>query len=328
MCKKNPHLNQSEVVEQLPAACADEAVAVAFMEQQRWGDSPCCPHCGCTDVYRMTDRATGQRNARFLWKCRTKPCAKMFSFRTGTVYAESLIPAHKWCRAFWESATCKNGISALELTRKIQITYKSALFMLHRIRHAMQDNHAELPKLTDNVEADETYCGGRHRRRNNETKSPFGKKFSGKGTKKIPVAAVIQRGGKVRARVIANVDSGNVRQHLLNNVDTSARVMTDQERAYASIGKIFTGGHQTVNHGKKEYVRGDVHTNTAENFFSRVKRSLNGTFHAVSPEHLHRYVAQWEFLHNSRELCDGERVVALMRKADGKRLMYRDPTAA
>jgi len=321
--KPRHHLSQSEIVEQLPVACADEAAAVAFLEEQRWGDSPCCPHCGCTDVYRMTDRKTGQRNKRFLWKCRTKPCAKMFTFRTGTVYAESLIPAHKWCRALWECASAKNGCSALEMSRRLQITYRSALFLLHRIRHAMQPD-GEQPQLCGVVEADEVYIGGKPRHRGTAEK-PINKR--GRGTSKQPVAACLQRGGEVRTRIIPTVNAANIHGMLRDYVAPSARIMTDKEGSYVGIGKHFVS-HESVDHGRREYARGDVTTNTIEGFFARVRRGLNGVYHSVSREHLHRYMSHFEFAHNTRHMNDGERTLELIRRTEGKRLMYRDPKAA
>ncbi|MEX2217514.1 MAG: transposase [Phycisphaerales bacterium] len=167
--RTRPELAQTELVEELPAACASEAAAAEFLERRRWGDCPGCPHCGSANVYQMRDRKTGERSKRFLWKCREtkgtpeQRCGKMFTVRTNTVYAESLIPLRKWCRALWETATAKNGCSALELSRRLQVTYKTALFMLHRIRHAMADGEATPPKLTGTIEADEMYWGGRAR---------------------------------------------------------------------------------------------------------------------------------------------------------------------
>jgi len=312
---KKPELAQSNIIEELPIACSCESAAVEFLEDKRWGECEYCPKCGCTDVYQMKNR-TGERNARYLWRCRD--CAKQYTVRTGTIYEESHIPLHKWCRAYWESCACKNGISALELSRKIQVSYKTALFMMHRIRWAMAEDFTKPSKLTGTVEADETYVGGKPRYK--------GKNKRGRGTKKQPVAAVVQRGGSVRTRVIPTVNAINVKAIVRDNVDSSARVMTDQEVSYRGLDSEFTS-HESVNHGAREYVRGDVHTNTIEGFFSRVKRGLNGTYHAVSREHLHRYLAQFEFAYNTRHMTDGERVLALLDAGRGKRLKYDDSIA-
>lgn len=224
------------------------------------------------------------------------------------------MPLHKWCRAYWEACACKNGVSALELSRKIQVSNKTALFMMHRIRWAMAEDHTTPPKMTGTVEADETYVGGKPRYR--------GTSKRGRGTSKQPVAAVVQRGGSVRTRIIPTVNSANVKGIVRDNVDRSARVVTDQERGYRGLGPEFAA-HDSVNHGAREYVRGDVHTNTIEGFFSRVKRGLNGTYHAVSREHLHRYLSQFEFAYNTRDLNDGDRVIELLTRSVGKRLAYR-----
>jgi len=183
----------------------------------------------------------------------------------------------------------------------------------------MADNHTTPPKLTGVIEADETYVGGKPRNKGNNKR--------GRGTKKQPVFAALQRGGDVRTRVIASVSGANVREALRDLVDRSAKVNTDQEASYTGIGSYFAGGHETVNHAKKEYARGDVTTNGVEGFFARVKRGINGVFHNVSKEHLPKYMSHFEFLHNTRTMNDGDRVVALIRKADGKRLTYRDSVA-
>lgn len=317
MSKRRPELDQSTVIDELPAACATEAAAVEFMEAKRWGGTPCCVHCGSVAVYKMTDRKTGERNHRYLWRCRD--CAKQYTVRVGTIFEESLIPLHKWCRAFWEAASCKNGVSARELERKLQISYKSALFMMHRIRFAMADDFTTPPKLDGVIEADETYVGGKPRFKGNNKR--------GRGTKKQPVAAVLQRGGKVRTRVIPVVNAENVKGFVRENVASSARIMTDKESAYKGIGAEFAS-HEAVDHGAREYARGDVSTNGVEGFFARVKRGLKGTYHAVSREHLHRYMSHFEFSHNTRKLNDGERVVELITRADGKRLRYKVGGAA
>lgn len=312
MSKRRPELEQSEVVDELPAACANEAAAVEFVENKRWGDCPCCVHCGSVAVYKMTDRKTGERNKRFLWRCRD--CSKQYTVRVGTIFNESLIPLHKWCRAFWEAASCKNGVSAREMERKLQVTYKTALFMMHRIRHAMAEDFTNPPKMDGVVEADETYVGGKPRYKGNSKR--------GRGTKKQPVAAILQRGGNVRTRIVPIVNADNVKKFVRENVAPSARIMTDQEGSYKGLAPEFAA-HESVNHGAGEYVRGDVTTNGIEGFFARVKRGLKGTYHSVSREHLHRYMSHFEFSHNTRKLNDGERVLALIAKAEGKRLRYK-----
>jgi transposase-like protein len=317
--KNRPELEQTATIEELPEACASEAAGVAFFERKRWGDCPCCPECGDTDVYQMKDRKTGERNKDFRWRCRG--CGKLYSVRTGMIFAESLVPMHKWARALWEMATCKNGISALELSRKIQTTYKTAHFMLNRLRHAMAQDFSKPPKLVGTVEADETYWGGRprHRRKGITGNHP--------GKPKTPVFAAVERGGQVRARVLANVTAANLRDALVECVDPGARLLTDDLNLYWAAGKPFAK-HDRVKHTLKEYVNESdptIHTNTIESFFARVKRKLHGTHHAVSKKHLHRYISEAAFLYNTRGMNDGDRVVALLKQTDGKRMRYKEP---
>lgn len=299
-------------IQQLPRACADEYYAVLFMEAQRWEGKPGCPSCGDMDVYQMTDSKTGKRQANYRWRCRG--CKGQFTVRTGTVFEDSKIPLRHWCFAYWRAATSKKGVSALEIHRQTGVSYKSALFMLHRIRFGMTDSAT--PPLTGTVEVDETYVGGKPRYK--------GKKLGPTGTK-TPVVALVQRGGHVKTQIVANVTAKTVKQVILEGVSPSARLMTDESRVYKTIGKSLEGGHEVVNHSRLEYARGDATTNTVEGFFSIVKRGLNGIYHSVSKEHLHRYMAEFEFRYNRRELEDGERIRAAIQQSEGKRLMYREP---
>lgn len=324
--KPKTQLAQSEIVEALPVACASEAAAVEFFEKQRWGESPTCPECESANVYQMKDRQTGERNKDYRWRCRE--CGRLYSVRTGMIFEESLIPLHKWALACWEASSAKNGVSALEISRKIQVSYKSALFMMHRIRHAMADDPTTPPKLKGTIEADETYVGGRTRNRN-LTKRGVGGRGPGVSPTagKTPVFAVVERGGEVRARVMPRVTSANIMQALTESAEFSATLNTDEAKPYHRVGKPFAA-HSRVNHSEREYVGRDnpaASTNTIESFFARVKRGLNGTFHAVSVEHLHRYIDGFAFLYNTRELNDGERTLRLIQKSEGRRLVYKEP---
>src|SRR3984957_19306700 len=161
MNKKRHNLSKSTVIEDIPLACSDETAAVEFFEFQRWGDTPCCVKCGSVDVYQMKDAATGERNKRFLWRCRD--CKEQYTVRIGTVYEESRLPMKHWAYAFWRGATSKKGVSALEIQRHCQISYKSALFLMNRIRFAMAPDMPTAEPLTGIVEVDETYVGGKPR---------------------------------------------------------------------------------------------------------------------------------------------------------------------
>ena len=262
--------HKSAVLEAIPAACADEAAAAEFIEGLRWGDEPACPRCGDVDVSQMRDRE-GNRNARFLWRC--QGCKKQFTVRIGTIFEDSRIPLRIWCHAFWRACSSKKGVSALQISRETGVSYKSALFLMHRIRFAMSEGPGPA-KLNGIVEADETYVGGKPRYRQ--------KGMPGRKTDKTPVFAAVERGGRVRARPLDRVTAKTVGSALHEFVDRSAEVHTDEASVYRWMDKPWPGGHETVNHSAGEYARGDVTTNSVEGFFSLLKRGVYGTFHSVS----------------------------------------------
>jgi transposase-like protein len=312
---QNRSTKNDPTLEAIPLACADEKAAVEFMEGQRWGEHPACPRCGSLNVYQMRDSKTGERQADYRWRCREKHPSQQFTVRTGTVFEDSRAELRHWCFAFWRASTSKKGVSALEIHRQTGLSYKSALFMLHRIRFAMSDS--VIGPLGGEVEVDETYVGGKPRYK--------GVSKRGRGTKKQCVLAMVERGGRVKTRPIANVTGKTLKDAIREDVHPSARIITDENSAYTGIGSEFAGGHQTVCHSAREYVRGDVHSNTIEGFFSTVKRGINGIYHAVSKEHLHRYMAEFEFRYNNRNLEDGERLSLAIRASDGKRLLAKSP---
>ena len=309
---QNRSTKNDPVLTDLPAACADEASAVKFMEKQRWGDSPCCPLCGSVAVYQMKDSKTGERQANFRWRCRD--CKQQYSVRKSTVFEDSRIELRHWCFTFWRASTSKKGVAALELHRQTGLSYKSCLFMLARIRFAMADS--VVGPLSGDVEVDETYVGGKPR-------NP-GVSKRGRGTKKQCVLVMVERGGKVKTKPIANVTAKTLQGAIRDNIASSSTIYTDENSAYKGIGNEYAGGHHTTTHSKREYVRGDVHSNTIEGFFSIVKRGIDGIYHAVSKEHLHRYLSEYEFRYNHRELEDGARVAAAIKASEGKRLTYRE----
>jgi transposase-like protein len=318
--------DKSEIVAKLPRACSDEAAAVEFIEQQRWGDTPCCHHCGSVDVYKMTDAKTGQRNKRFLWRCHD--CKEQFTVRIGSVLEDSRIPMRHWCYAFWAACSSKKGVSALQIKRQTGLSYKSALFLMHRIRFAMAP--VDGPKLDGTVEADETFIIGKPRYRVPHSPIPrqpgtVETNYERRHRLQKTVFAAVQRNGQARVRVIPNVTSDNLRKAVLEHIDTSARLMTDEHWGYKSVGKEFTGGHDVIAHKNNIYARGDVTTNTVEGFFAILKRGINGVYHNVSAKHLQRYLDEFEFRYNSRDIDDGARTVKAIRMAQGKRLTYREP---
>jgi transposase-like protein len=307
--------NTSPILSALRAATQSETAAVEFLEHQRWGSAPACPRCGDADVYQMKS-VDGGRNKDCRWRC--NGCKQMFTVRTGTIFEESRLPLRVWVYAFWKACSSKKGISALQLSREMEITHKSALFVLRRIRHGLGYDQNHDPKhLTGTVEVDETYIGGKPRNRTPGGQGP---------RDKAPVVAMVQRGGDVRFQHMERVTADRLTEAIAANASITARLMTDEHAGYAHVGRAFVGGHHTTTHSRREYVRAgtDIHSNTAESVFSLLKRGVMGTFHSVSKKHLPNYLNEFEFRWNTRKMEDGQRVSKAIRRVDGKRLTYRE----
>jgi transposase-like protein len=295
-----------EIAERFP----DSLSAAEFLESIRWPNGPVCPHCQNAEKHYKLPNKT-----RRLWKC--AKCRKQFTVTVGTIFESSHVPLHKWLWAFYLICSSKKGISAHQLHRALKVTYKTAWFMGHRIRYAMQQPPFT-SRLAGVVEVDETYVGGKERNRKRQDRQ----KRTGRGTGKTPVVTLVERGGSVRSERIANVTGQELKGAIRRHVDPSSRIVTDSFKSYAGIGKEFAS-HETVNHALDEWVRGDVHTNTAENFFSILKRGIDGVYHHVSEAHLPRYLAEFDFRYNARKMTDSERTVAALMGAEGKRLTYQ-----
>ncbi|MBI2304719.1 MAG: IS1595 family transposase [Chloroflexi bacterium] len=302
---------------------SDEGEAYRFLESIRWPDGQVCPHCGSIGhAYFLNPKGgmritrTGKTSARRVWKC--GDCRKQFSVLIGTIFEGSHIPLFKWLLAFHMLASAKNGIAAYELHRTLHISGESAWFMAHRIRYALEAEQL-FGTLTGTVEADETYFGGEAK---NMHKADRERRIRGRGPSgKTPVVSLVERGGRVRSQVVADVSGKTLGAVLRQRADTSAVLMTDTAGAYGEVGREFAS-HQTVNHSAGEYVHGDVHTNTAEGYFSQLKRSIDGTHHHVSEHHLHRYLSEFDFRYNTRKMRDGERMIKAIEQTTGKRLEY------
>jgi transposase-like protein len=285
------------------------------IERLLWPAGPVCPHCGA--VENLT-RLNGEKHRAGLFQCNN--CHEQFTVTVGTIFEDSHIPLRKWLMAFALLCSAKKGISALQLQRELDIgSYRTAWFMAHRIREAMK-REPLAGLLRGTVEVDETYVGGKPRP---EAGAPKAKR--GRGTKKIPVVALVERNGRVRAHKIERVDGVTLKGAIRANVDRKARIMTDEWAAYSGIGPEFAGGHQTVNHGSGEYARGDVFTNTAESYFALLKRGVIGSFHHVSKEHLDCYCDEFSFRWNHRSATDSDRTAIALRQSRGKRLTYKTP---
>lgn len=283
-------------------------------ERIRWPNGPVCPHCGSVDALKLQ----GKAHRLGLYKCHG--CEGQFTATINTIMEDSHLPIRTWMMAFAILCSSKKGVSALQLQRQLGLgSYRSAWHMAHRIRHAMsKEPLAGL--LSGTVEVDETYVGGKPRKQHGQPKAK-----RGRGTKKVPVVALVERGGRVRAHKIEHVNAKTLKGAILENVDRSSAIMTDEWRSYHGIGKEFAGGHHVVNHGRGEYVRGDASTNEAEAFFALLKRGIVGSFHHVSKKHLDRYCDEFSFRWNHRKTTDSERTVEAIKGAEGKRLMYREP---
>jgi hypothetical protein len=255
-------------------------------------------------------------------------CQKPFSVTVGTVFERSHIPLHKWVYATHLLTTGKKGTSSHQIHRMLGITYKSAWFMTHRIREAMREAGLEpLGGAGKIVEADETYFGRTAKPMPLKKKrySPYTKKgWKGKG-KTRPIIALVERGGNVRTFHVAHADKDTVGGIVAANIDRESRLHTDESPIYPEAGKQFAA-HETVKHSRKEYVRGDVHTNSAEGYFSIFKRGMRGVYQHCSEKHLHRYLAEYDFRYNHRAKLgveDAQRASLALQGASGKRLTYR-----
>ena len=314
---------------QLADRVQTEADAYKYLEALRWNGEPVCPHCGAAEPYFLNPEngssrrtRTGSESQRRVWKCRA--CRKQFSVLTGTIFHGTKIPVRTWVFVVFEMASSKNGVAAREIERKYNLTPKSAWFMMHRIREAMK-REPMAGLLTGRVVVDETYIGGKPRNRHGGTR-PGRPSKRGLGTDKTPVVALVARDtGEVVTKVMPNVTGKNLAKAIRGEVEPERVILhTDESINYWQAARIVKE-HQSVNHSKGEFARGDVSTNQAENFFSQLKRSIDGTHHHVSVDHLPRYLAEFAFRYTYRKEPDTERMARLVRRVSGRRLSYREP---
>lgn len=295
-----------------------EAEAREYIERLLWPDGkPICRHCGSANAYKMQGKSCRPG------LCRCRDCKKQFTVTVGTIFEDTHIKLSLWVKAIHLLCSSKKGMSALQLQRNLGIgSYRTAWFMSHRIRWAMRCEPLA-GMLTEKVEADETYVGGKPRK--------------GEGPKpKAPVMVLVESrpGGRAHAAPIANTDAKTFRAMLVSAVQQSASIITDEHGAYPLATASFAG-HYTVNHSAGEYSTKrfnpdnktveTITTNTAESYFSLLKRGIIGTFHKVSKKHLFRYCDEFSFRWNGRTQTDVERRESAIKAVDGKRLMYRQP---
>ncbi len=302
----------------------NDAEARTYFEKLRWTNGPECPHCKSHNVTRME----GKKHRVGAFQCNDGNCRQQFTVTVGTVLERSKVSIVNWIMAFHLICSSKKGFSALQLQRELGLgSYKTAWFMLHRIRLAMQEGQLHEPQLSGIVEVDETYVGGKPR-------PGSGPAQRGRGTDKTPVMVLVERDGTARSMPVERVDHQTLCGEVHRHVEQSSTIMTDEWRSYNGLGAVYGGGHHTTNHRSRQYSRYDadrdmhVNTNTAESFFSLVKRGHYGVYHQMSKKHLHLYCTEFEFRWNRRKCSDHARMEDAIKGISGKRLYYETPANA
>jgi transposase-like protein len=308
---------------QLAQRFSTEEAAREYVEKLRWPDGPVCPKCGeVNNAYRLVPQESKKdKHVRpGVWKC--GGCREQFTVTVGTIFEDSHIPLSKWLLAYHLLCSSKKGMSAHQLHRMLKVTYRSAWFMAHRIRYTMTQEPLS-SKLGGIVEIDETYIGGKLRipRRRRD-----GEKRPSVVSNKAAVVSVLQRDGRVQSRHIQRVTAENLKPIVEQMVAEDAHVITDS--ANVLVGALRNHKHDQVNHFVKEYARYEdgvcITTNGVEGFFGLLKRGINGVYHHVGQQHLHRYLAEFDYRYNSRKDTDSMRTVQALKSVTGKRLMLRD----
>ncbi|HET6247356.1 MAG TPA: IS1595 family transposase [Tepidisphaeraceae bacterium] len=298
----------------------DEAKAREWLEKRLWANGPICPKCGVIDQATLMQ---GESHRPGLYQCNA--CREPFTVTVNTLYERSKVPLNKWLAATHLMMASKKGVSALQVGRMLGLSKKTAWFLCHRIRESLRDTNIEpLGGSGKTVEFDETYVGGKER---NKHASKRNRRNIG-GAGKEAVFALVERGGKVRSHHVSDVSARTLRPILEAQLDAASKTMSDDGGARILHGSPL---HQSVNHSIGEYVRGDAHTNTIEGYFSIMKRGITGVYHHVSPQHLKRYLAEFDYRYNERSalgVSDAERMSKSVQGIVGKRLTYRTPHQA
>lgn len=299
--------------------------ARAYLEKLRWGGERVCPHCGTVNLSFATKKPG-------VYRCSAKECRKDFSVTTKSVMESSHIKLHIWLQAFYLMASSKKGVSSHQLHRALGVTYKTAWFLSHRIREAMSNGGLLPPTPMGGegaiVEADETYFGPVAKdkvRKTTTSGRPFTKSGKTGPSNKRAIVSLVERGGSVRSFHVAVADGDTVRAIVKANVARETRLHTDESRLYHGA-ELHFASHETINHSRKEYARGDVTTNSVEGYFSIFKRGMKGVYQHCAEKHLHRYLSEYDFRYNHRVklgYSDGERADLAVKGAAGKRLTYR-----
>ena len=291
-------------------------VSHAFMTQLRWPNGVCCPRCGSTEVRSISTRR--------MWECKAAHPKKQFSVKVGTIFEDSALSLDKWLCTIWLLANAKNGVSSYEVSRSIGVTQKTGWFMLQRIRLAMQTGTFE--KLKGEVEVDETFVGGKTTNMKKSRLERVKKYADGSlrgGQGKAIVVGMIERGGNVRAVHVPHRRRSQLETNVKKHVEAGSQVYTDALRSYDRLSDTYV--HQMIDH-MVSYVEGQVHTNTIENFWSLLKRTLRGTYVSVEPAHLFRYLDEQVWRFNNRKVNDAARFLKAVSQIIGKRLTYEQLT--
>ncbi len=311
---------QPKTLQEVIRHYSDPETCIQAVAAARWPKGVECPACEGKEHYYL--------KTRHIWKC--KECGRQFSVKLGTIFEDSPIGLDKWLVAMWLLASCKNGISSYEVGRAIGVTQRTAWFMMHRIRTAVQENSLmRLPQSGGPVEVDETFIGGKARNMHKERriKRGMGHGMQG-GHAKTIVMGMLERGGKVKAQVIPDRKKPAVHQVIAESIDKGAHIMTDEHVAYLGLSDDYV--HEIVNHAEC-YVRDHVSTNGIENFWSLLKRGLSGTYVSVEPFHLFRYLDEQMFRYNNRgtrkhKITDADRFNIVLSQVAGRRLTYKEVT--
>jgi transposase-like protein len=303
----------------------DEAKAREWLEARVWPTGPTCPHCGNADAEKIT-KLEGKAHRAGVYQCNESECREQFTVTVKTVFERSKLPLTKWLAALFLMTASKKGVSAHQVHRMLGISYKSTWFMMHRLREAMRTGGLEpLGGEGKVVEADETYFGKPDEARVSPSRKGRPYRYPAKKNTR-PIVALVERGGSVRTFHVPVADQATVQKIVRDNIIRESRLHTDESRLYFGMDEDYK--HDTVKHTAKEYVRGDVHTNTVEGYFSVFKRGMRGVCRHCKEKHLHRYLAEFDFRYNNRialGVNDAKRAETLAEGIVGKRLTYRRP---